>query len=188
MFIHKKRYFFIIENIKNINLENIKKLNKFNIIYRTNKLKDKKTDLLKFRNICKRKRINFYVANNLQLSKTIKADGLYISALNSSLKYKYFKNFNFEIIGSAHNHAELKIKKLQGCSIIFLSRLFETNYKNKKSFLGLVKFNLFSLKTNLAPLGGINKKNLNYLKNIKCDSFALSSAFIKDNKINKIFY
>ena len=91
MFIHKKRYFFIIENIKNINLENIKKLNKFNIIYRTNKLKDKKTDLLKFRNICKRKRINFYVANNLQLSKTIKADGLYISAFNKSLKYKHFE-------------------------------------------------------------------------------------------------
>ena len=121
MFIHKKRYFFIAENIRNINLENIKKLNKFNIIYRTNKLKDKKTDLLKFRNLCKRKRINFYVANNLQLSKTIKADGLYISAFNKSLKYKYFKKFNFKIIGSAHNRAELKIKELQGCSIIFLS-------------------------------------------------------------------
>ena len=164
MFIHKKRYFFIIENIKNINLENIKKLNKFNIIYRTNKLKDKKTDLLKFRNICKRKRINFYVANNLQLSKTIKADGLYISAFNKSLKYKYFKKFNFKIIGSAHNLKEIRNKERQNVEKILLSSLF----KNNKNYLGINKFKLLSklTKKKIVALGGIsntNKKKLNLL-------------------------
>ena len=175
MFIHKKRYFFIIENIKNINLENIKKLNKFNIIYRTNKLKDKKTDLLKFRSICKRKRINFYVANNLQLSKTIKADGLYISAFNKSLKYKYLESFNFKIIGSAHNIKEIRIKELQKVNVIFLSSLFKKN----KNFLGVNKFiNLKKhTKKQIVALGGISKNNIKRLKLVNCFGFAGISFF-----------
>ena len=37
MFAFKKKYFLIIENIKDIDLKNIKKRNKFIIIYRNNK-------------------------------------------------------------------------------------------------------------------------------------------------------
>ena len=37
MFIFKKKYFLIIESIKEFNVENIRRLNKFNIIYRTKK-------------------------------------------------------------------------------------------------------------------------------------------------------
>jgi len=39
MFVIKNKYFLIIENIKDINLENIKIRNKFFIIYRNNKQK-----------------------------------------------------------------------------------------------------------------------------------------------------
>ena len=46
MFVLKKKYFFIVENIKNINLDNIKNINKFNIIYRSNKIKDKTNGVL----------------------------------------------------------------------------------------------------------------------------------------------
>ena len=188
MFVHKKKYFFIIESIKKVNLDNLKNLSKFNIIYRTTKIKDKKEDLLKFRKICKRKRIDFYVANNIQLFKSIQADGIYISAHNKNLKYKFFKKINYKIIGSAHNLSEIKLKKLQGCTTIFLSRLFKTNYKDKNGYLGIIKYNLFPYIKSLSALGGINKKNFNQLRNIKSDSFALSSAFIEDNSINKLFY
>ena len=188
MFIIKKKYFFFVENTKNINFSNIKKLNKFNIIYRTKEIKEKVTTLLKFRNTCKKYRINLYIANHLQLLKYLDADGLYISAYNNNLRYANLKNLNYKIIGSAHNIKEIQIKKMQGCTTIFISRLFKTNYKNKYGHLGLVKYNLFANNDFLAPLGGINKSNLNYLKNIKCNSFALSSAFINDNSISKLFY
>ena len=55
MVILKKKYFFIIENIKNINLDNLKNINKFNIIYRSDKIKDKTNELLRFREKCKKK-------------------------------------------------------------------------------------------------------------------------------------
>ena len=52
MFILKNKYFLIIENIKDIDLKNIKKRNKFSIIYRNNKKPENIIDLLRFRKIC----------------------------------------------------------------------------------------------------------------------------------------
>ena len=59
MFILKNKYFLIIESIKDIDLKNIKKRNKFFIIYRNKKKLDKLKDLFRFRQKCKSKAINF---------------------------------------------------------------------------------------------------------------------------------
>ncbi len=179
MFILKKKYFFIIESIKDIDLKNIKNFGKFSIIYR-NKIPENINKLKTFRLNCKSKKIPLLVANNIDLMKKIKADGLYISAHNNKLNLRNFKK-GYEIIGGAHNIKEINLKKLQGCSEVLLSRLFKTTYKNKISSLGVIKFNLLSKITNisLTPLGGINLKNLNDLKNVNCESVALSSLVKK---------
>ena len=184
MFIFKKKYFFIIESIKDINLKNIKNFGKYSIIYRNNS-PENIDKLKKFRLKWKIKRIPFFVANNINLIEALKADGLYISAYNKKLISNYLRR-NFKIIGSAHNIKEINLKKLQGCTEIILSRLFKTSYKNKKGFLGVIKFNLLSklMNTTLTPLGGINLKNLNNLKNINCENVALSS--LVKNESNKI--
>ena len=181
MFVFKNKYFFIIESIRDIDLKNIKNSNKFSIIYRSKNIAENIEKLMQFRKICKTRNIDFYVSNDLKLTKTLKADGIYISAYNKNLKITHLRNLNFRIIGSAHNIKELNIKKLQGCSSIIFSRLFETSYKYKKGFLGVVKFNLLKLsrKENLIPLGGIKLSNLNKLSTVKCDSIALSSEIIK---------
>ena len=82
MFILKKKYFLLIENIKDIDLENIKIRNKFSIIYRNNKNNENITNLLKFRKICKLKSIKFYIANNISLAIKLNSDGIYLSAYN----------------------------------------------------------------------------------------------------------
>ncbi len=178
MFILKKKYFFIIESIKDIELKNIKNFGKFSIIYR-NKIPENINKLRTFRLNCKSKKIPLLVANNIDLMRKIKADGLYISAHNNKLNLRNLKK-GYEIIGGAHNIKEIKQKRFQGCSEILLSRLFETSYKYKEGFMGVVKFNLFSklAKTSLTPLGGINSKNLNKLKDVNCKNIALSSLII----------
>ena len=72
-------------------------------------------------------------------------------------------------------------KKKQGCKIKFLSRLFKTDYIDKKSFYGVVKFNLLVLdkKIKFVPLGGIRIKNLNKLNMINSDSLAVLSEIKK---------
>ncbi len=184
MFAFKNRYFLILENIKDIDLKNIKKRNKFSIIYRNNKKPENIIDLLRFRKICNLKDIKFYVANNLKLSVLLKADGLYLSAFNKSFKSLFLKNLNFEIIGSAHNRKEISMKIKQGCKLILFSKLFLVSYDKKASYLGIVKFNKFlNDNSNLIPLGGINVSKLNFLKNIDCKGVALLSAIKKPTKI-----
>ena len=177
MFILKKIFFYNWK-YKDIELKNIKNFGKFSIIYR-NKIPENINKLKRFRLDCKSKKIPLLIANNIDLMKKIKADGLYISANNKKLNLRNFKR-NFEIIGGAHNIKEINLKKFQGCSEILLSRLFKTSYKYKKGFMGVVKFNLFSklTKTSLTPLGGINLKNLNKLKNVDCENIAVSSLII----------
>ena len=68
MFAFKKKYFLIIETIKDIDLRKIKKRNKFIIIYRNQGKKENIVDLLNFRKKCKLKSIKFFVANNINLS------------------------------------------------------------------------------------------------------------------------
>ena len=185
MFVLKKKYFFIIESIKDIDLSNIKKRNKFNIIYRCKNNEENIAKLLKFRKICKSKKINFYVSNEVKLALKLKADGIYISASNKSLNIRRFKNTKYQIIGAAHNIKELNIKILQGCTDILFSRLFKTSYSFKSSYLGVIKYNLFNkFRKNLVPLGGIRLHNLNKLSMIKCNSIALLSEIKKKPAIS----
>ena len=181
MFTYKNKYFLIIESIKDIDLRNIKLINRYIIIYRNVGKIENIDNLLKFRRLCKAKKIDFYVSNNEKLTLDLKADGLYISAHNKDLSLAKLKRPNFKIIGSAHNIKELNIKRLQGCSSVIFSRLFKVSSSFKKGFMGVIKFNLFKLsrKENLVPLGGINLSNLNKLKMVKSNSFALLSEIKK---------
>ncbi|MDC2986606.1 thiamine phosphate synthase [Candidatus Pelagibacter bacterium] len=184
MFLQKKKYFFIIESIKDIELKNIKNFGKFCIIYRNNS-EENIEKLKKFRLNCKLKKIPLYIANNIKLLNSLKADGLYISAFNKSLNINYLKGL-VKIIGGAHNIKEINIKKQQNCSYILLSRLFETSYPNKKGHLGVVKFNLFSKLVNarLVPLGGINLDNLKKLNIVECEAIAMSSLIKRKTQEN----
>ncbi len=187
MFINKKKYFLIIESIRDIDLSNLKLFNKFVIIYRNHNKIDNLNKLLDFRKKCKIKKIDFYVANNPGLMVLLKADGLYISSYSQSLKFLKFKKNQFKIIGSAHNIKEINLKNKQGCKYILTSRLFKTDYKNKIGYLGSVKFNLLNLMRNedLVPLGGIKMFNLNKLNYVNSNSIALLSEIKK--KPAKIF-
>lgn len=175
MFIIKKKYYLYIENIKDLNINFLRNNKKINIILKNTK-KNNLTEIIKYRKKCRIKKFNFYIANEEGIAKACNADGLYISAYN---KKKYYNNL--VKIGSAHNIKEINQKINQGCSNIIFSRLFKTDYKNKKSYLGVIKFNLVKLriKKNLCPLGGISSSNLLKLNIVNCESFAILSAVKK---------
>tara|TARA_Y100000591_G_C21613136_1_gene583891 strand:+ start:246 stop:818 length:573 start_codon:yes stop_codon:yes gene_type:complete len=190
MFIVKNKYFLIIQNIKDIDLKNIKIRNKFFIIYRNKEKVEKHNELLRFRQICKSKTIKFYVANDIKLAISLNADGIYLSSFNKKLNFLSFKKSNFEIIGSAHNFKEISGKIKQGCSSILFSKLFLVDYNKTAPYLGVVKFNTISkVSKKLIPLGGIKKHNLNKLNSVTSEGFALLSEIKKKpaNIINRLF-
>jgi thiamine monophosphate synthase len=176
MFIIKDNYYLYIENTKILNLESLKKNKKISIIYRNN-IQENYIEISKFRKKCRNKRFKFYVANDFELAKSCRADGLYLSSYNKRI----YLNQNLDVIGSAHSYREIKEKIKQGCKIVILSRLFKTSYENKKNYLGITKFNLMkkNFMIDLSPLGGINSRNLLKLNLVTSKGLCLLSEIKK---------
>ena len=185
--VSKKIYFFI-DKINEINLDQVKKTGAILILRKSKDISHK--SLRKFASNCKSKRIDLFVANCLKLLFLLKTNRFYISAWNKKY-YKHLKSFNnnMKIIGSAHNAGEIHEKIKQGCSQIVLSRIFKTKYKNKKTFLGKVKFNLLTryFKLGFIALGGINSYNFNQTKNLNIVACAMSSDKKKPVNIYRLF-
>lgn len=181
MFVVKNKYFLIIKSIKDINLNVIKRHNKFYIIYRCNKITDQINEIIQFRKNCKIKKIKFFIANNLKLCILTKSDGIYLSSYNHSFKPLNIKKYNFDIIGSAHSFQEIHSKIKQGCRYILLTKLFQVEYDKKSPYFGIVRYNNFinQFFDNLIPLGGVNSDNLIKLKNLNCVGFAIMSELKK---------
>jgi len=186
MFIIKDNYYLYIENTRNIDLNYIKNRKKISIIYRNNNIQENKKDLCAFRKKCKVKGFKLYISNDIKILRDCNADGLYLSSYNK----KIYLNKRINLIGSAHSYKEINEKIKQGCKTIFLSRLFETSYKDKKNYLGIMKFNIISskYKVKIVPLGGIRSSNLNKLKLINSSGLALLSEVKKKPVItNRLF-
>ena len=152
-----KYYYFIDEFNKN----EIEKLpTQISLIYRNYQKENNPNELRKLVIHCKNNRRKVFISNNLKDAIKYNFDGLYIPSFYKQLRFQNKAKKNLEIIGSAHNVTELKIKEKQGCSPIFLSPVFK-NDKNKK-FLDVIKTNLLKkmTKNKIVLLGGINQKTL----------------------------
>ena len=147
------------------------------IIYRNYSSIIKNEDLiLKIKYYCKKRGLKFYLSNNIKLATKLDLDGAYIPSFNKNtnhLAYSFKKNFN--LVGSAHNLKEIRIKEKQRVKQIFLSSLFKKN----KNFLGINRFKLLSNLTNknIVVLGGISKNNLKKINFLNHSGFAGISYF-----------
>ena len=170
----KNKYYFI----NKFDTNNIDKQSKETIIIYRNYTPEKvdEKQILKIKNYCKKKRLKFYLSNNIKLAVKLKFDGAYIPSFNKSMKHlSYSLKKDFKIIGSAHNLKEIKIKEKQKTKKIFLSSLFKKN----KNFLGVNRFKLLSklTKKEIVALGGISKNNKKKLSLLNNPEFAGISYF-----------
>ncbi len=174
--------------IKEFNLTDLSKLsNNINLIYRNYEKPIDIKEIQKLKTFCKKNKRKLFLSNNIKLALKLRLDGVYIPSFNNLVNYGYMhaKPKKFKIIGSAHNLREVRLKKKQGCSEVFLSSIFKNNKSRK--FLGLIKFNLIKLncKTDFIALGGINQKNFKKLKLLKIKGFA-SISWSKKNGLSKL--
>ena len=169
------RKYYFIDKFETNNINN--QSQQTSIIYRNYSSKIENENLiLKIKAHCKKKGIKFYLSNNIKLAMRLNLDGAYIPSFNKSTKhlaYSYRKKF--EIIGSAHNLKEIRIKEKQKVLKIFVSSLFKRN----KNFLGINKFKILAnlTKKDVVALGGISQNNIKKLQLLKCQDLAGISFF-----------
>ena len=174
--IYLEPYHFI-SNYNKKEIENIN--NKINIIYRNYKNPVKEKLIIKIRNECQKKGKKLFLSNNIKMALKLKLSGAYIPSFNKKLNLKFKANKDFQILGSAHNLKEIRIKEKQGVDTIFLSPVFKV--KKSNFFLDIYKFLNLSKLTNkkVVALGGINKKNINKIKLLRCNGYAAITYFKK---------
>tara|TARA_Y100001970_G_scaffold16953_1_gene19120 strand:- start:22518 stop:23096 length:579 start_codon:yes stop_codon:yes gene_type:complete len=177
--IKKFHIYFITEKLDELNLDYVKKIGAILILRNANRFK--RNDLKKFNNRCKKRNINLFIPNDIKILFFLKSNKFYVSAYNKK-HFKHLKKIkpNIEIIGSAHNVAEINEKIRQGCDFIVLSRIFETSNKFKKGHFGTTKFNLLTrnFSKKFIALGGINEKNFRKINILNIRGCAL----LKDKK------
>ena len=169
------RKYYFIDKFETNNINN--QSQQTSIIYRNYSSKIENENLiLKIKAHCKKKGIKFYLSNNIKLAMRLNLDGAYIPSFNKSTKHlAYTYRKKFEIIGSAHNLNEIRIKEKQKVLRIFVSSLFKRN----KNFLGINKFKILAnlTKKDVAALGGISQNNIKKLQLLKCQDLAGISFF-----------
>ena len=169
------RKYYFIDKFETNNINN--QSQQTSIIYRNYSSKIENENLiLKIKAHCKKKGIKFYLSNNIKLAMKLNLDGAYIPSFNKSTKHlAYTYRKKFEIIGSAHNLKEIRIKEKQKVLGIFVSSLFKRN----KNFLGINKFKILAnlTKKDVVALGGISQNNIKKLRLLKCPDFAGISFF-----------
>ena len=146
------------------------------IIYRNYSSKENEELIIKIKTYCKKKGLKFFLSNDVKLAIKLGLDGAYLPSFNKSIKHLAFSlKKNFDVVGSAHNIKEIKIKEIQNVSKIFISSVFKKN----KNYLGINKFRLISNLTQkkVVALGGISKKNIKKLKLLNSEEFAGISYF-----------
>ena len=175
MHINIIRKYYFIDKFETVNID--KQDKQTAIIYRNYSTKEPNVKLiLKIKNYCKKKGIKLYLSNNIKLANKLDLNGAYIPSFNKNTKHLAFSlKKKFELIGSAHNLKEIRIKEIQNVNKIFISSIFKKN----KNFLGINKFKLISkyTKKEIVALGGISKKNLGKLKLLINNEFAGISYF-----------
>ena len=184
----QKNSYKIYSFVSEFNLSDLHQLSKdICIIYRNYDNINHLENILKLKKYCKNIKAKFYLSNNIKLSIKLGLDGVYIPSFNNKINYVQNYNLprNFDIIGSAHNIAEINVKLRQKCNKIFLSPVFKVS-KSKK-FLGVNNFNFMTLgkKAYFIALGGINEKNYKRIKLLRSNGFA-SISWAKKNGLSKL--
>ena len=168
------KYYFI----NTFDTNNFKKQDRTTIIIYRNYSSPKKDidKIIKLKKFFKKKGNKFLLANDFKLALKLRLDGVYLPSFNNTFNHlSYTKMKNFEIIGSAHNLKEIRIKELQKAKTIFISSLFKKN----KNYLGFNKFKILNnfTKNKVVALGGISKKNIKKIKLLKIAGIAGISYF-----------
>ena len=168
------KYYFI----NTFDTNNFKKQDRTTIIIYRNYTSPKKEidKILKLKKYFKKKGNKFLLANDFKLALKLRLDGVYLPSFNNTFNHlSYTKMKNFDVIGSAHNLKEIRIKELQKAKTIFISSLFKKN----KNYLGFNKFKILNnfTKNEVVALGGISKKNIKKIKLLKISGIAGISYF-----------
>ena len=140
------------------------------VIFRDYDIKNRAEIAAYIQKICKKNNLLFGIANDENLARNLKADGLHLPEYRLS-EIPRLKN-EFFISVSCHSEASLKEAHFLFPDIAFLSPVFATSshpesFNDSSLTIGAKKFDQIckGIKLPLYALGGLNEDNISEIKN-----------------------
>ncbi len=168
----------LIERIEDILIGGVKIIQ---YRFKTGTDKDHLEEAIRIKNLCKKYNSMFIVNDRVDIALASNADGIHLGQDDLDLKTARKILGNSKIIGiSANNEIDIANSIKDGCDYIGIGPVFKTSTKKDKEPLGLKKIKTLTkdIKVPWFAIGGINKKNISYLKNNGFSKFALVSELM----------
>ncbi len=147
------------------------------VIYRNYTLVNRRAIAVRLRALCRARGLLFIVAEDINLAKTLKADGLHLPsrALKKSAWLRDFRTLS----AACHTSHEVTMARAHGIDIIFLSPLFETNSHPGEPYLGPDRFREIAMMAGIPvlALGGVTLQNFKLASGANIVGFAAIGAF-----------
>lgn len=171
----KLDYYIFVEELNEKIIKNITNLKRRKLKLTIIILSDK--NFLLISKFAKINKIAFFVINSIKNAIKNKAQGIFLTSQNKTLRNNIKETTKLDVIGSAHNQYEYYIKIRQKCTMIMLSPIFYNNKYSYNKILGPIRFNLITLhwKSNICALGGINNKNIKFINITKSKCVGVKS-------------
>ena len=175
---YRLKYYIFLDELNEKITKNIQNFKKRKIDL---KLIVSKKNFFSILDFAKNSKIPFYIVDDIKLVIKHGAYGIFITGKNKSFINVPKNTYKIKVIGSAHNQYEYFIKERQGCSTVFLSPIFYNKKYSLNKILHIHKFNLITLnwKTTIGALGGIDLKNLRFIKLTRSNSIGIKSLIAK---------
>ena len=171
----------VIEKIEDVLIGGVKIIQ---YRFKTGTDKDHLEEAIRIKKLCKKYNSLFIVNDRVDIALASNADGIHLGQDDLDLKTARKILGNSKIIGiSANNEIDIANSIKDGCDYIGIGPVFETSTKKGKEPLGLEKIKTLTkdIKVPWFPIGGINKKNISYLKNNGFPKFALASELMNSD-------
>jgi len=143
--------------------------------------RDQLQEAIKIKNLCKRYNSLFIINDRVDIALASNADGVHLGQDDLDLKIARKLLGYSKIIGiSANNKIDISNALQEGCDYIGIGPVFETETKKNKKPLGIEKIKKLTNDLNIPwfAIGGINSKNVSYLKRNGFKKVALVSELM----------
>tara|TARA_B100000945_G_scaffold310274_1_gene302022 strand:- start:490 stop:1545 length:1056 start_codon:yes stop_codon:yes gene_type:complete len=149
--------------------------------YKEGNDKDHLEEAIKIKKLCEKYNSLFIVNDRIDIALASNADGIHLGQNDLDLKTARKLLGNSKIIGiSANNKIDISKALKDHCDYIGIGPVFKSSTKEDKKPLGLEKIRSLTkdIKIPWFAIGGIDKKNISYLKNYGFNKVAIISELM----------
>ncbi len=133
--------------------------------------------------IDKYKDVKLFVNDRIDVASVLEAYGVHLNKNSIPIRAVKEKIKNIKVFYSSHSIEEIVMAQNEGADDVTFSPIFKTKNKDFEQGVDLLKKAVNSVEIPVFALGGINKHNIDKIRNAGAKYIAIQSGILKEDNI-----